>query len=263
MNFAKAFATSLALTYLATALGAGTAQAQELLANGPHSIAEQYLFNKANEEREQRGLPTLRWDSSLYLAANNHAREMAARESISHQYPGESELATRGKLAGAHFSVISENVAEAPTAVWIHDAWMKSEGHRKNLLDPDVDSVAIRVLSRNGQLYAVEDFDHSVQNLSLDAQEHAVDALLKATSSLNVLPSTADARRTCSMETGYAGQREPWFIMRYTAGDLTRLPDQLKTKLMSGKYHQAVVGACDAHNTEAFTAYNIAVLLYP
>jgi hypothetical protein len=51
--------------------------------------------------------------------------------------------------------------------------------------------------------------------------------------------------------------------MRYTAGDLTRLPDQLKTKLMSGKYHQAVVGACDAHNTEAFTAYNIAVLLYP
>jgi len=262
MNLGKAFASSLAVICVVAGMGAGLASAQNQ-SNGPHSIAEEYLFSMANSERAQRGLQTLRWDNTLYRAANNHAREMAARESISHQYPGEAELATRGRLAGARFSVISENVAEAPTAVWIHDAWMKSEGHRKNLLDPDVDSVAIRVLSRNGQLYAVEDFDRSVQDLSIDAQEHAVDALLKATSSLNVLPSNPDARRTCAMETGFAGSREPWFVMRYTAGDLTQLPDQLKTKLTSGKYHQAVVGACDAHNTDAFTAFNIAVLLYP
>jgi len=262
MNLGRAFASSLAVMCLATGMGAGRATAQNL-SNGPHSIAEEYLFSMANQERSQRGLPTLRWDNNLYRAANNHAREMAARESISHQYSGEAELATRGRVAGARFSVISENVAEAPTAVWIHDAWMKSEGHRKNLLDSEVDSVAIRVLSRNGQLYAVEDFDRTVQDLSFDAQEHAVDALLKATSSLNVLPSTPDARRTCSMETGYAGSREPWFVMRYTAGDLTQLPGQLKTKLTSGKYHQAVVGACDAHNTDAFTAFNIAVLVYP
>jgi len=262
MNLGREFTYWLAAMWMATAIGAFQACAQGL-PNGPHSIAEQYLYSKANEERSQRGLPTLRWDNVLYVAANNHAREMAARESISHQYPGEAELATRGKLAGAHFSVISENVAEAPTAIWIHDAWMKSEGHRKNLLDPEVDSVAIRVLSRNGQLYAVEDFDRSVQNLSFDAQEHAVGALLKATSSLNVLPSTTDARRTCAMETGYAGSREPWFVMRYTAGDLTQLPEQLKAKMNSGKYHEAIVGACSSNKSDSFTAYNIAVLLYP
>ena len=164
---------------------------------------------------------------------------MAARESISHQYPGEAELATpRGRQEpAARFSVISENVAEAPTAEWIHDAWMKSPGHRKNLLDPEVDSVAIRVLRRDGQLYAVEDFDRSVQGICPSTRRSMrVDALLKATSSLNVLPTTPEARRTCEMETGYAGSREPWFIMRYTAGDLTHLPDQLKTKLTSGKY---------------------------
>jgi hypothetical protein len=65
------------------------------------------------------------------------------------------------------------------------------------------------------------------------------------------------------MESGYSGSREPWFVMRYTAGDLTQLPDQLKAKMNNGKYHEAVVGACNAHNTDAFTAYNIAVLLYP
>ena len=244
-------------------LGTGAVWAETPLPPGPHSIAEQYLFAAANSERQQRGLSTLRWDDTLYRAANNHAREMAERQSISHQYPGEPELSERGRLVGVRFSVIAENVAEAPTAVWIHNAWMHSEGHRKNLLDPDVDSVAIRVLSRNGQLYAVEDFDRTVANLSFQDQEREVGELLSKSSAVSVLPSTDEARRTCQMDTGYAGNRRAWFVMRYTAGDLTQLPDALKTKLATGKYHEAVVGACQARNTESFSAFNIAVVLYP
>ena len=41
------------------------------------------------------------------------------------------------------------------------------------------------------------------------------------------------------------------------------IPSQLKSRLTSGKYHQAVVGACPATRKGSFTAYNIAVLLYP
>ncbi len=123
------------------------------------SVAEQYLFQAANAERASRGLPTLRWDTGLYHAAQGHCWQMAQRESISHQYPGEPELASRGKNAGARFSMIAENVAEAQTAVRIHDAWMNSPGHRANLLDPHLDAVGISVRSRNGQLYAVQDFE--------------------------------------------------------------------------------------------------------
>jgi hypothetical protein len=188
---------------------------------------------------------------------------MAARASISHQYPGEPELAARGRQAGAHFSVISENVAEASSAVQIHDAWMNSAGHRANLLDPRVDSIGIRVISRAGQLYAVEDFDRSFMHLSLGDQETAVGELLQSTSSVTVLRPSEDARRTCTMETGYAGRRQPWFVMRYTAVELTRLPDTLKQKLASGKYHEAAVGACTAGATNNFSAYSIAVMLYP
>jgi hypothetical protein len=65
------------------------------------------------------------------------------------------------------------------------------------------------------------------------------------------------------MSTGYAGSRQPWFIMRYTASSLDAIPTQLKSRLSTGKYHQAVVGACPASHTGSFTAYNIAVLLYP
>ncbi len=227
------------------------------------SVAEQYLFSAANAERAQRGLTALRWDAALYQAASFHADAMAAHSTISHQFAGEPELTTRGATAGAHFSVISENVAMAPTAVEIHDMWMNSPHHRENLLDSKVDSVAIRVVRRNGELYAVEDFEKSVANLSLDDQERKVASLLQRTASVTVLTAAEDARRTCALDSGYVGPRKPWFVMRFTAGELNQLPDTLQDKLASGKYHQAVVGACPVTGSKNFTAYNIAVLLYP
>jgi hypothetical protein len=225
-------------------------------------VAEQYLFASANAERTQRRLQPLHWDDALYRAADGHAREMAARASISHQYPGEAELAARGQQAGAHFSLILENVAQAPTAVRIQDAWMNSPGHRANLLDPKVNSIGIRVIDRGGELYAVEDFDNSLVSLSLGDQASAVEGVLQSTSSsLEILPASEDARHTCTMQTGYAGDRQPGFIMRYTAADLTKLPDELKQQVASGQYHQAAVGACAAA-TQNFSAYSIVVMLY-
>ncbi len=226
------------------------------------SVAEQYLFSAANAERTQRGLQPLRWSDSLYRAAYGHAMAMAEHEGISHQFQGEPELTERGETAGARFSVISENVAEAPSAVQIQEEWMHSPHHRANMLDPRVDSIAIRVVSRDGQLYAVEDFDRSVTKMSLAQQERAVEQRLQAASSVSILPTTENARRTCEMDTGYAGSRRPWFVMRYTATDLNQIPDILEQKLASGRYHEAEVGACQAQSTNNFTAYSIAVMLY-
>ena len=227
------------------------------------SVAEQYLFSAANAERAQRGLPPLKWDETLHRAAQRHAGEMAARESISHQYPGELDLAGRGREAGARFTVISENVAEAWSAPVIHDAWMQSPDHRANLLDPRVNAVGISVIRRGEQLYAVEDFDRAVENLSFEAQEVAVAELLRTEARLYLLPNVEDARRTCEMETGYAGARKPWFVMRFTTATLDRLPQTLRERLATGKYHSAVVGACEAKDSGAFTPYAIAVMLFP
>ncbi|WP_160115151.1 CAP domain-containing protein [Bryocella elongata] len=229
----------------------------------PTSLAEQYLFQSANQERASRGLPPLRWDASLYHAAYDHAREMAARETISHQFPGESELEVRGRYEGARFSLIAENVAMAPSVAVVHTAWMNSPGHRANLLDPRVDSIGISVLRRGNELYAVQDFDRSVKMLSLDEQEQRVATLVASGGAIDLLPATEDARRTCQMESGYAGERQPWFVMRYTAADLEHLPDALRERLGSGRYHQAAIGACPARDTKNFSAFNIAVLLYP
>jgi hypothetical protein len=248
---------------IAVLLSCGVAWATSMprLVNGP-TVAEQYLLSAANAERTQRGLHPLRWDRALYDAASYHAEQMALRETISHQYDGEPELMVRGQEAGARFSVIAENVGAAKSALGIQEAWMNSAKHRENLLDPRVDSIGIRVIARGDRLYAVEDFDRSVTNLSLEQQELAVGEALQSRSSVAILPTTADARRTCSMESGYAGDRRPWFVMRYTADDLSRIPSMLEQRLATGKYNAAVVGACPAQGVSNFSAYSIAVLLY-
>ena len=232
----------------------------------PANVAEQFLLTSANHERVARGLHPLKLDSALSQAAAAHARQMADHGTISHQFPGEPKLSVRGASAGARFSLISENVAQAPIAVMIHDLWMHSEGHRENLLDPKVDAVGIAVVERGGEYYAVEDFANLIQPLAFAAQETAVANLLEKSGmeiATGKVMSEQDARRTCSMSTGYVGSRPPWYIMRYTAHSVSELPVQLQSRLSSGKYHQAVVGACAEDSSSPFTAYNIAVLLYP
>ncbi len=230
---------------------------------GNPSVAEQYLFAAANAERMQHGLQPLRWDEALYAAANYHAQEMADRESISHKYAGEPELPVRGDLAGVHFSVIAENVAEAPSAAIIDRAWMNSPMHRANLLDPRVDSIAIRVLNRDGQMYAVEDFDRSVAQLSRTEQENLVTKILESDAAVHVLPTNRDARSTCTIGSGLVASRHPVYVMRYTVENLSQVPSELTSMLASGQFGSVEVGACPTQNVNNFTAYSIAVLLYP
>ena len=230
------------------------------------TVAEQYLLSAANQEREARGLGLLHRNPQLAHAAAGHAQVMAAHRSISHQFAGEAELTARGASAGVPFSEISENVGEAPSVVQIHDMWMHSEHHRENLLDPKVDSVGISVIARGGELYAVEDFARTVRRTSLQEQEAAIASLMSRAGGLDLAsdPETVlAARRTCSMSTGYAGSPKPWFVMRFTSDSLTRLPKELTSRMASGRYRQAAVGACAGTERSAFTSYNFAVLLYP
>jgi len=127
------------------------------LAQQKTSDAERQLLNAVNQERKAHGLPSLAYDAALADAARKHAQRMAEQGTISHQLPGEPALPARAKAAGAHFTWLSENVDEGPTAAVIHQSFMKSPQHRANILDSDMDSAGIGVAERNGQLFAVED----------------------------------------------------------------------------------------------------------
>ena len=226
------------------------------------NLSERYLLLAANQDRLQHGIQPVQMDPLLAEAALAHARQMALRGGISHQFAGEAGLAERAADSGAHFSLVTENVAEASNASLIHQLWMQSAGHRANLLDPQVDSVGIAVVSSHGMLYAVEDFAHKVERVPVFEQESRVAALLEA-AGVAILNDAGDARETCQLSSGYAGRRQPWFVMRYTTASLSQIPQELKQRLATRKYRQAIVGACSPPQESPFTSYSLAVLLYP
>jgi Cysteine-rich secretory protein family len=225
--------------------------------NGP----AQTLFESANHERAAHGLAPLKWSATLTGAARHHALRMAARNTLSHQLPGEPGMAERASQAGARFSSLAENVAEGPSAESIHHQWMNSPPHRANLLDAQLDSVGIAVAERNGVLFAVEDFSLAAGKLSVKEQEGIVDAKLRSRG-LRLQSYTSDARRSCVLDNGYAGSHAPSFVLHYATTDLQTLPALLEQRIKTGNYHSAVVGACSSGAKIGFSNYRIAVLLY-
>lgn len=224
-----------------------------------HTLAEQYLFRSVNAERALAGLPSLQWNPVLGAAARSHAERMQSTLTLSHQLVGESDLTVRAASSGAAFSRVAENVAVGHSILKMHDALMHSPHHRENILDPALNSIAIAVVGVDGSLWAVEDFARDVEKLSFADQEERARLLLEQAGIASA--ATDDARATCRMTSGFVGQR-PGFVMRYTTGDLNAMPGELKTRLASGRYRMAAVGACAAEDTGGFSSYNIVVLLY-
>jgi uncharacterized protein YkwD len=148
---------SLSLPVLAGCLALSSLGLAQTKSGSP----ERELFDATNRERSAYGLPALRWNDALAIAARKHASEMAHKDALSHQFPGEPSLPSRVKQAGAHFVWLSENVALGPSTSVIHTEFVKSPRHRANILDTDMNVMGIGIVERNGQLFAVEDFSQA------------------------------------------------------------------------------------------------------
>jgi hypothetical protein len=230
----------------------------------PQPAAAEQLFALANQARAEAGVAPLVWDPALAVAAMRHCQRMAVEGPIAHRYAGELDLTERAGAAGAHFSLIEENIAVGSHASTIHTGWMESPGHRTNLLNAQVDHVGIAVIAAQGVLFAVQDFSKSVDVLTQDQVEARIAALVKV-SGVSVRRDNVDARGACRLDRGLPPLRfdQPDFIMRWRGADLDRLPADLVARLASGQYHQAEVGSCPGQAAEGpFTVYRVAVLLY-
>jgi uncharacterized protein YkwD len=141
-----------------TRAGTATTPVRPLL-----SQEEQAIFDLANRERTARNLPRLKWNAKLAAAARAHAQKMAQAGTLSHQFSGEMDMGMRIRVAGLRFRSAAENVAQGPSAAVLHQEWMHSPAHRENILDPELDSLGVAVVRRNGQLFAVQDFALAAQ----------------------------------------------------------------------------------------------------
>lgn len=109
----------------------------------------------ASQERTRAGLPPLRFDPRLAKAAEVQAQFMAGQGRISHKGPRGSRFDQRMRRAGYRLCHGAENVAMGQrSAEAVTTAWMGSQGHRHNILNPNVVDGAVAVAQdANGRLY--------------------------------------------------------------------------------------------------------------
>ncbi len=230
---------------------------------------EQKLVDLTNQARAQGGLKPVVWDAELAAAARAHAELMAQRPSISHQYPGEPDLATRAGKAGAKFRVIAENIAMGTSPGQIHGAWMVSQAHHDNLMNANVNRIGVSLIPARGALFAVVDFSEGVESMSQAQVEDAVGKEIAA-KGLTLMSDADGARKYCALAEGASSSGlglNAHFLMRWQAPDIAKLPPELEKALAGGQFKQAAVGACPAHDVgggsgAAFAAYRVGVLLF-
>jgi uncharacterized protein YkwD len=121
------------LPLIAVALLALPAAAQSTTAP-PQWTAE--ITALTNAERAKAGCPALTLDDRLSKAAQAHTDEMARRATLSHEGADGSNAGQRASAAGYTWNAVAENIAAGqPSPAAAVASWMKSPGHRQNILN--------------------------------------------------------------------------------------------------------------------------------
>ena len=113
---------------------------------GGVSATASTIVQLTNAERSNAGLPALRISGQLMEAAQLHADQMARLGRLEHVLSGAQYPRPEDRLAAARYqwSAYAENIAmgqSTPAAAM--DSWMRSSGHRANILSTSVTEIGI------------------------------------------------------------------------------------------------------------------------
>ena len=115
-----------------------------------------------NQKRRKRGLDPLTGDDLLHKAAQGHADEMDAMgRYLGHDSADGRDPGDRIDEVNYDWRTYRENVASGQkTAKEVVKAWMKSPGHRKNILSDDISEIGVgfAVDDQSGSAYWVQKF---------------------------------------------------------------------------------------------------------
>lgn len=105
---------------------------------------EQQVINLTNNERKKNGLPPLQADGSLSKVAQTKSNDMEAKHYFSHTSPTYGSPFDMMRDFGISYKSAGENIAMGqPTAQEVVNAWMNSEGHRKNILSASYTNIGV------------------------------------------------------------------------------------------------------------------------
>ncbi len=108
---------------------------------------EDDIISLTNEFRKEKGLDVLVKNDKLMQSAKMKAEDMKKQEYFAHISPDGIELWNLVQQVDYNYSIIAENIAEGYfSAESVVDAWMNSEGHRKNILSVELEEIGVAVL---------------------------------------------------------------------------------------------------------------------
>lgn len=113
--------------------------------------SEERMLDLLNSERAKVGAQLLVNDLKITEVARTHSRDMFERRYFSHISPEGTDAGDRLTAGRVSITVAGENLAYAPDVSTAHDGLMNSEGHRRNILDPEFRRIGIGVI--DGGIY--------------------------------------------------------------------------------------------------------------
>jgi uncharacterized protein YkwD len=144
LPFRIAAATALAFALAPAASALACADTELVPANGNLKQVRAAVLCLHNEERAAEGLTELRPNKKLRRAAQGYSSHMVRASVFEH-----GDLSGRIRDVGYHGWTYGENIAwgtgHLATAGEIHDAWMRSPGHRANILRPQFREIGIGI----------------------------------------------------------------------------------------------------------------------
>jgi uncharacterized protein YkwD len=125
---------------------------------------ERRAFELVNAERRARGESALVWDAELTRMARLHSEKMARQNFFSHSGPDGQGLRERSRANGiVGFKALAENLAYnkgfADAASSAVVGWMRSEGHRDNILNAEFTRTGVGMArAADGRIYFTQVF---------------------------------------------------------------------------------------------------------
>lgn len=144
--------------------------AQRAAATTPAVAAREDLAHAVvaltNRERARTKRPAVIANAQLMRAAQLHAEQMARSGRLGHQLRGVKHPRPEDRLraSGYHWQAWAENIASGQqTASEVLESWMKSKGHRDNILAPLLTEIGVGCATdRSGQTYWVQVFGRPI-----------------------------------------------------------------------------------------------------
>ncbi|MGG3891799.1 CAP domain-containing protein [Metabacillus fastidiosus] len=108
------------------------------------SQTAQKVIELTNAERRKNGLPDLKGDPGLSSVAQKKSEDMEKNHYFSHTSPTYGSPFDMMRNFGITYKTAGENIAQGQrSAEQVVQAWMNSEGHRKNILSRDFTHIGI------------------------------------------------------------------------------------------------------------------------